>query len=405
MYEQLYFSNDYKRYDPAFYSVSAKKAPRIPRTSSRNPFALPASVLRSLYHSPSLPRNKGGIVMIVSITGSENGYLSISLPYDPKLIDAMHKVADSRWDKIRKVFRLPDNKGNVRQLLKALYDTGLFSAIEVDPLKKIDLKELFVEPCRQAAPDPQAPYLQRYLAALSARHYSDRTKESYEKWLRRFLESNKEQSPKNLGGAEINTFLSRLAVTENVSASTQNQALAALLFFFRNVMNIPVGDVGEVIRAKNPNASRRDEQTGSKGSPIRPQRRQMACGISHVRYRHQDNGMPRTPRTGHRFSRNEILIRNGKGAKDRVTMLPETLKKALCDHLAQVKIIHDKDLAEGWGRVPIPNALEKKYPNASTIGHGNGSSRRNAAGKIPQPASKDAITWTRASCKAPFTKP
>jgi integron integrase len=66
------------------------------------------------------------------------------------------------------------------------------------------------------------------------------------------------------------------------------------------------------------------------------------------------------------FSRNEILIRNGKGAKDRVTMLPETLKKALSDHLAQVKIIHDKDLAEGWGRVPIPNALEKKYPNVST---------------------------------------
>lgn len=305
--------------------------------------------------------------MIVSITGSENGYLSISLPYDPKLINAMHKVADSRWDKIRKVFRLPDNKGNVCQLLKALYDTGLFSAIEMDQYNKIGLKELFIEPCRQAAPDTQAPYLQRYLSALSARHYSDRTKESYEKWLRRFLESNKGKSPKNLGGGEINTFLSRLAVTENVSASTQNQALAALLFFFRNVMNIPVGDVGEVIRAKKPKRlpvvmSRQEVREvlfGLKGDKWLAASLMYGTGIrimECLELRVQDID----------FSRSEILIRNGKGAKDRVTMLPETLKKALSDHLAQVKIIHDKDLTEGWGRVPIPNALEKKYPNAST---------------------------------------
>ncbi|HWR10473.1 MAG TPA: integron integrase [Rectinemataceae bacterium] len=304
--------------------------------------------------------------MIVSITGTDSGLLDVRLPYDLKLINAVYRIPGSHWNKVNKAIHLPANQSNVGQLLRILYNTGLFSDIEIDSQAKLKPEDLFVEPCHKAAPDACASPLRRYLMALSARHYSDRTKESYEKWLRRFLETNKSRSLKDLGGAEINAFLSRLAVDENVSASTQNQALAALLFFFRNVLNKPVGDVGEVIRAKKPRRlpvvmSRQEvrevlsELKGDKwlaaslmyGTGIRL----MEC----LELRVQDID----------FSRNEILIRNGKGAKDRVTMLPETLKKALCDHLEKVKKTHDKDVTEGWGQVPIPDALEKKYPNAS----------------------------------------
>ena len=156
-----------------------------------------------------------------------------------------------------------------------------------------------------------------------------------------------------------------MAVKERVSASTQNQALSALLFLYRHVIGREVGDLGEVIRARKPTrlpvVMTRDEVkavlanlTGDKwlmaslmyGAGLRL----MEC----LRLRVQDID----------FSRNEILVRDGKGAKDRVTMLPESLKIPLQDHLKKVKAIHERDLAEGWGRVQMPTALDRKYPNA-----------------------------------------
>jgi len=164
---------------------------------------------------------------------------------------------------------------------------------------------------------------------------------------------------------EINAFLTHLAVKERVSASTQNQALSAILFLYRHVLNRKIGDLGEVIRARKPKrlpvVMTRDEVkavlanlTGDKrlmaslmyGAGLRL----MEC----LRLRVQDVD----------FSRNEITVRDGKGAKDRLTMLPESLKKLLQDHLSKIKLIHEKDLTEGWGRVQMPNALDRKYPNA-----------------------------------------
>lgn len=304
--------------------------------------------------------------MTVSIVGAGNGLLRISAPFSQKLINAMGNLPDRRWDKIKKVWHLPDTRSNVIGLLRALYDTGLFSDIEIDHKAKLGPDDLFIESYREAAPECQSAFIKRYRMALAARHYSDRTKESYEKWLRRFLELNRAQSPEKLTGAEINSFLSRLAVDDNVSASTQNQALAALLFFYRNVMNMPVGDVGEVIRAKKP-----------KRLPVVMSRQEVRAVLAELK---GDKWLASSIMygTGLRlmeclelrvqdidFARNEIVVRNGKGAKDRMTMLPETLKKPLCEHLERVKKIHEKDIAEGWGRVPIPGALEKKYPNAS----------------------------------------
>ena len=223
-------------------------------------------------------------------------------------------------------------------------------------------------PPRQDAPtaSPRAPKLMDQLhEAFRSRHYSRRTEQAYCHWVKRFIYFHNVRHPAEMAEPEINAFLTHLAVKEKVSASTQNQALSALLFLYRHVIGRKVGDLGEVIRARKPTrlpvVMTRDEVkavlanlTGDKwlmaslmyGAGLRL----MEC----LRLRVQDID----------FSRNEILVRDGKGAKDRVTMLPGSLKAPLQDHLKKVKAIHERDLAQGWGRVQMPTALDRKYPNA-----------------------------------------
>ena len=207
--------------------------------------------------------------------------------------------------------------------------------------------------------------LELFREAMRVRHYSKRTEDTYCAWVKRYVHFHNMRHPKEMGEPEINAFLTHLAVAGKVSASTQNQALSALLFLYRNVIGKEVGDLGHVIRARKPIhlpvvltreevKALLDQLSGDKwlmaslmyGSGLRL----MEC----LRLRVQDID----------FSRNEIMVRDGKGAKDRITMLPESLKKPLGDHLKNVKSMHDKDLADGWGRVLLPGALDRKYPNA-----------------------------------------
>jgi len=218
-------------------------------------------------------------------------------------------------------------------------------------------------------PDPPAgkrpKLMDRLREALRSRHYSRRTEQTYCLWVRRFIFFHNVRHPAEMAEVEINAFLTHLAVKEKVSASTQNQALSALLFLYRHVLVREIGDLSEVIRARKPKrlpvVMSRDEVkavlanlTGDKwlmaallyGAGIRL----MEC----LRLRVQDLD----------FSRSEIMVRDGKGAKDRVTMFPESLKKPLQDHLQKIKEIHERDLVDGWGRVLMPDALDRKYPNA-----------------------------------------
>ncbi len=226
------------------------------------------------------------------------------------------------------------------------------------PMKVVNIRNL-----HGAAKAPKL--LGRLREALRARHYSRRTEETYCQWVKRFIFFHNVRHPAEMAEPEINAFLTNLAVKENVSASTQNQALSALLFLYRHVIGREVGDLGEVIRARKPNrlpvVMTREEVktvlnrlTGDKwliaslmyGAGLRL----MEC----LRLRVQDV----------EFSRNEITVRDGKGAKDRITMLPESLKEPLREHLQEVRKIHEKDLADDWGRVQMPNALDRKYPHA-----------------------------------------
>ncbi len=202
--------------------------------------------------------------------------------------------------------------------------------------------------------------------ALRARNYSVRTERAYTSWVRRFIYFNRMRHPAEMGQTEINAFLTHLAVEEDVSASTQNQALSALLFLYRCVLDANVGELEGVIRARRslylPVVMTREEVRavldhliGDKwliasllyGSGLRL----MEC----LRLRVKDIDL----------ARREVKVHDGKGGKDRVTMLPGSLELPLREHLRSVKRIHEADLADGWGRVLLPQALDRKYPNAT----------------------------------------
>lgn len=203
--------------------------------------------------------------------------------------------------------------------------------------------------------------------ALRSRHYSKRTEATYVQWIKRFIFFHQVRHPADMGEAEVNQFLTHLAVKEKVSASTQNQALSALLFLYRYVLDHELGQLGDVIRARR-----------STRLPVVMTREEVKAVLSHLRGEQRliavfmyGTGMRLMECLRLRvkdidFSSGEVTIREGKGDKDRRTMLPEKVRAPLQKQLERVNKIHARDLADGYGRVALPYALDRKYPNAST---------------------------------------
>jgi len=187
--------------------------------------------------------------------------------------------------------------------------------------------------------------LDRARRAIRARHYSHSTESAYIQWMRRFILFHQKRHPAEMAEPEINAFLTYLAVKKNVSASTQNQALSALLFLYRHVLGREIGDLGNVIRARKP-----------KRLPVVMTREEVKAVLSHLqgdkwlmasimygaglrlmeclRLRVQDID----------FAVNQIIVRDGKGFKDRITMLPAVVEKPLRQHLKLVREVHRRDL-------------------------------------------------------------
>jgi integron integrase len=218
-----------------------------------------------------------------------------------------------------------------------------------------------------ATPAPTKPpgLIQRYREELQARRYARRTVSSYEQWLRRFLRFHGMRHPREMGSNEVNAFLSHLAVERKVSASTQNQALSALLFLYRELLEQDL-DLERLVRAHTPRRLPVVLTTEEVRSVL--QRLEgsdaLVAGLLYgsglrlmeaLRLRVHDLD----------FNRHELTVRNGKGGKDRRTLLPERLAKELRNHLDEVRTIHNRDLIDGWGRVALPFALARKYPNAA----------------------------------------
>jgi len=201
--------------------------------------------------------------------------------------------------------------------------------------------------------------------AIRTRHYSRRTEETYVAWIRRFILFHGKRHPSEMGRAEISRFLSSLAVDGKVSASTQNQALGARLFLYRDVLRRDVGELEDVVRAKTPRRlpvvlSR--EEVRHVLDELRGPPRLMATIMYGAGLRLLECARLRVKDVD--FPCNQIIVREGKGGKDRVTLLPATVRPALSRYLDSVRRLHEKDLAGGAGWVELPAALERKYPNA-----------------------------------------
>src|SRR5262252_982334 len=214
---------------------------------------------------------------------------------------------------------------------------------------------------------PKGPprLLDRVRFAVRARHYSLRTEEAYVGWIRRYILFHHKRHPSEMGATEINAFVTHLAVDGPVGASTQTQALSALLFLYRHVLVQELPDLGTVIRAKRPG--------------------RLPTVLTRAEVRRVVGGMEGTPRlvatllygTGMRlleglrlrvkdleFGNNRIVVRDTKGGEDRVVPFPAVVRAAMPSWLARVKRIHERDLADGFCAVHLPDAIARKFPGA-----------------------------------------
>lgn len=212
---------------------------------------------------------------------------------------------------------------------------------------------------------PEPRLLDRMREAIRLRHYSIRTEDTYVHWVRRFILFHGKRHPLELGASEVASFLTHLAMERGVGASTQNQAKSALLFLYRVVLGTSLPWLDEIVAAKDTRrlpvvltpAETRSlllELNGSMGLVTSLLYGTGMRLLEGLRLRVKDVG----------FERREILVRDGKGGKDRVTVLPENLVLPLQDQLARGKVRHDRDLAEGFGEVWLPDALGVKFPRA-----------------------------------------
>jgi integron integrase len=209
-------------------------------------------------------------------------------------------------------------------------------------------------------------FLDRLRDSLRVRHYSLRTEDAYLDWVRRFILFHGKRHPKDMGAPEVQAFLSHLAVDRRVSPSTQNQAKAALLFLYRNLLEVDLPWLSEVVQA------RRQPRLPVVLTPgeVRAVFDQMEGGMALVAQVLYGTGMRlmeglRLRVKDVEFERREVVVRDGKGGKDRVTMLPDRLMGPLRSHLDRVRALHEQDLAEGFGAVWLPDALAEKSKAAS----------------------------------------
>ena len=214
----------------------------------------------------------------------------------------------------------------------------------------------------------RSPFIDSLRNAIRVRHYSIRTEQSYVGWVKHFIFFHGKRHPKDMGEQEVGAFLTHLAVNKNVAASTQNQALNALVFLYKAVLNRPLGDINGVVRAKKPQrlpVVLSCEEVRQVLDHIQGVHWLIACLLygsglrlmEAVRLRVQDLD----------FNQCAIYVRNGKGGKDRMVTLASELIVPIQRHLETVRTLHERDLSQGYGEVYLPYALARKYPNAPSV--------------------------------------
>jgi integron integrase len=213
---------------------------------------------------------------------------------------------------------------------------------------------------------PKQPRLLEQLRdAIRRLHYSRRTEDTYAHWVKRFIYFSGKRHPATLGAPEVTAFLNYLARERDVAAATQNQALSALLFLYKEVLRLPLPWLDELDRARRPARV-----------PTVLTRQEVQRLLAHL---HGTRGLMASLLYGAGlrlreclklrvkdldFEYRQIVVRDGKGGKDRVTMLPATVVEPIRAHLVRVKALHERDVSDGYGDVELPDALARKYPRA-----------------------------------------
>lgn len=267
------------------------------------------------------------------------------------VLSLLQKFSGIRFSSNYRIIFCPYNTELVNNILHALFFSGIFS------ISKEEEDQLFED-----------KLLETFTQSLQAKQYSHRTIKAYKAWVTNFFKFTDKRAECEFGEREINEYVTHIAVHQHVSPSTQNQALAAILFLYRTIFRYEISSLDGVIRAKKkiriPVVFSRDE--------VRrvlihlTNRNKLAAKLLYgtgmrvdecVELRVQDID----------FDRNEILIRNGKGGKDRRTMLPFIVKNELIEHLERVKVIHKADIEDGYGHVYLPYSIKAKYPHSDVL--------------------------------------
>jgi integron integrase len=290
---------------------------------------------------------------MIKITPDIPGRIKVTFPYNPGVVAKVKTVKTRKWHADEKYWSFPDSKPVLKEILSALAGETL----DIDPT-------LGMSP-------PQVPFdidalLDRVREVVRLKHYSIRTEDTYLHWISRYLVFHKNRDPKAMAAPEVEAFLSYLATGLNVSASTQNVAFNALLFLYRNVLGKKLDESINAVRAKKPKrlpTVMAKDETMKVIAAVPAELRIMVKLIYGSGMRLMECLRLRVKDID--FGNGHILVRAAKGMKDRVTLLPENLKDPLRVHLERIKLIHDDDLAKGFGRVYLPYALERKYPKAS----------------------------------------
>lgn len=281
--------------------------------------------------------------------------IKFSSGFNTSVLNAVKNVPGRRWIQEEKIWLIPNNQKSIDILLDNLYQTNLFN------IEENEYPEFLPKTNGKFAEETINMELKKLHEALIVRHYSECTIKRYDKWVEDFLKENINNF-ETLSENTINAYLKKLAVIKNVSASTQNQALAALLFYFRFIRNTPVSELNSVIHAKK-----------KARLPVVFSHQEVIKVINNLSGQKKliakllyGTGMRLNEALSLRildvdFDQNEIIIRHGKGDKDRHVMLPQIIIPELKAHIQNVKQIHEQDLLDGFGAVELPNALAEKY--------------------------------------------
>jgi len=292
----------------------------------------------------------------IRIKPGEPGRLVVRMPYTAERVEKIKTLRGRRWRPDLKCWTVPDREDMIPALL------ALFAGEQVEVAPALRTAE---PPRAGSAASVMGPLLGQLRQAIRARHYSPLTERAYASWADRFIRTCGWLRPEDLGEAELACFLSGLATDAHVSAETQNQALNALLFFFRHVLGKEIGLLNGVVRAKRPHRlpivlSREEVRAVlgcMKGCPQLMATLLYGAGLRlleccSLRVKDVD------------FGRNQIAVRAGKGGRDRYTLLPSSARTALDKHLVSVRRQYQEDLERGLGRVALPGALDRCSPGA-----------------------------------------